>query len=264
MDKTNKNFYYIFDYDDNLLFLPTTLHVEKYENNKWVKKDISSSEYREIRKDLLIKNGWKYYNDDVNYTYSDFGDNGSRGDKALLEDTIYALENKNYGPSWDSFKKCIINGNIFMIVTARGHEPNTIKNVIRYIILNYLDNYEIIDMIKNLKIFNAYFSTRDTYWTIQEHVDYYLNNCDFIGISSNYFKTNFDNDVCLPVSPEKSKSVAIKYFVNKISQYGIKYNKEISVGFSDDDLNTVEHVYKYIRDELSLLYPIEYNIFPVI
>jgi hypothetical protein len=147
-----------------------------------------------------------------------------------------------------------------MIVTARGHEPDTIKNVVKYIILTYFKNNEIIEMIKNLRYFNNYFNTIDTYWTIEDHINYYLNLCDFIGISSTYFKEKFNINNII-ASPERDKSIAIEYFVDKISKFGKKYNKNISVGFSDDDSNTIQHVNNFIKNELSLLYPIEYKIF---
>jgi len=41
--------YYMFDYDDNILILPTNIHLEHKVNNKWIKTQVSSAEFREIR-----------------------------------------------------------------------------------------------------------------------------------------------------------------------------------------------------------------------
>jgi hypothetical protein len=39
------------------------------------------------------------------------------------------------GPAFDDFREAINNGSIFSIITARGHNPNTLKQAIyNYII----------------------------------------------------------------------------------------------------------------------------------
>lgn len=63
------------------------------------------------------------------------------------------------------------------------------------------------------------------------------------------------------VNPENGKKVAIKEFVKKVNDYGKYLNKKVKVGFSDDDLSTVQHVYRYMKNELSLNFPIDYYVY---
>ena len=42
--------YFIFDVDDNLLILNTPLHFQHFENGVWKNKNITSSDFAEIRK----------------------------------------------------------------------------------------------------------------------------------------------------------------------------------------------------------------------
>lgn len=88
----------------------------------------------------------------------------------------------------------------------------------------------------------------------------YLSVCDFYGVSSEYCKNKFGlGDVS---NPEIGKEKALKAFTKKVNQFGEKIGaKSVSLGFSDDDVKTVNHIEKFFKDELSLEFPIKYNVY---
>jgi hypothetical protein len=246
--------YYAYDWDDNILNMPTVIHMKHLVDGEWVNEDVSTSKYAKIRK----SDKWMDYED----SYVEFRDYGPRGKNAFIEDCKIAIQNKNYGPVWNSFLKTLIKGSIFAIITARGHEPSTIKSVIKYIINNELTIEEKNEMISNLIAFQDLFT--DNFNIISDIdpnylIDSYLDKCDFIGISSPSFEKK--HKISGGVSnPERLKIIALKEFTEKINKYGNQINGDISLGFSDDDIKTVNAVHKYFN-ELSTLYNINFNVF---
>lgn len=122
--------YYAFDVDDNILHLKTPIYIEREKDGNRYRESITTMEYAKIRKDndyKLLEDSFIHFSDVKN---------------TFLDDVIYAIENKKFGPSWEEFINCIKNGHIFAIITARGHEPDTIKSAISYIIYNYLSTEE--------------------------------------------------------------------------------------------------------------------------
>ena len=171
------------------------------------------------------------------------------------------MKSNDYGPVWDTFINCLVDGSIFMIITARGHEPKSIKKVVKWIINNKLSNVKKARMIKNLKEFNKLFNV-DGFenWSNDQLIDYYLSFCDFIGINSKHFAKIHGKEYD-PSKPEQGKELGIKEFVKKINKFGKEVKRRIAVGFSDDDLSTVEHIHSFMRDELSLKYAIDFNLY---
>jgi hypothetical protein len=257
--------YYCFDWDDNILVMPTMIHLEHYINNEWVKKDITTSEFTNVRKHLFNyyeKNDksaiWRFNNNEKDDSYSEFRDYGPRGRNAFLEDVKKSIRYNNYGPVWNEFINCIIGGHRFLIITARGHEPTTIKNAIKWIIYNVLNDDQRTEMINNLKCWNELFKINHDDWEDKDYINYYLNLCYYIGIYSDWFKDNFNSEGAV-LLPEKYKAIAIKYFVEKISKFGDILNRDVEIGFSDDDLSTAESIQKYFKNELSYEFPIEFS-----
>jgi len=267
IDKNKENkplCYYCFDFDDNILNMNTLIHIDQRVNGKWMPIDISTSIFRNIRSEIYKHNSgqdtdWRFRNDDVLQTYSEFRDTGPRGENAFYDDVLKAIKTKNFGPVWDTFIQCLINGSIFLIITARGHEPESIKKVVKWIINNYLNDNQKSLMIENLKKFNVLFSVNDNNWTNNQLIDFYLIFCEFIGINSKYFINKHGKYD--PSKPEQGKELGISDFVDKIYKFGKQVKKNVSVGFSDDDLSTVQHIYSYIKNELSLQYTINFNVY---
>ena len=127
--------YYSFDWDDNILHMPTKVHMDHFIDNIWVPVDITTSKFAIVRTD---KN-WRLRNNDESEAYSELGDRGIRGKYVFIKDCKKAIFGRKYGPSWPVFIKCLSNGSIFSIITSIRHEPDSIRLTIEYIIDNILN-----------------------------------------------------------------------------------------------------------------------------
>jgi len=130
--------FYIYDWDDNILFMPTKIFLDKMENGKWVHKKVSTSKFRDIRHHIDNYNKkkcgssdsaykWRFRDNDIKKSVSEFRDWGKRGSVAFYLDVKKAVERKNFGPSYNNFIHTLVNARIFLICTARGHEPSSIR-----------------------------------------------------------------------------------------------------------------------------------------
>ena len=225
-DKKNTLKYYMFDWDDNILVMPTMIHLEHKIRDEWVKMDVTTSEFTHVRKALYdyYEAGdpyanWRFYNDSNVESFSEFRDFGSRGKRAFFEDAQKAIQYEKFGPVWDEFIDCIIDGNKFLVITARGHEPGTLKHTVKWIVYNVLTQAQRNKMVKNLKQWNKLFGVKTKDWDDDEYIKKYLNQNCYIGIKSDWFQKRFGEQDKVS-SPEKFKAIAIKYFVEKIHKFG--------------------------------------------
>ena len=239
----------IFDVDNNLLHMSTPIHIELFKNNKWVPVDVLPEEFAKIRRE-----NWRKRNNDIKQTFQEFRDNGPRGNKAFMEDAKKAVLNGDFGPSFLDFINTLINGNIFLIITARGHEPETMKHFVKWLICNYMTQEQRDKMQLNLKKFQKIFKSSDV--TIKS----YLDTCEFIGIMSNYFKERFGKDFETNNSVEEGKEIAINEFLHKLEKFATKIGAKLKVGFSDDDVNTVKHMTNFFKEK-DLDVAVDYYIF---
>jgi hypothetical protein len=246
--------YYAFDWDDNILHMPTYIHMDKKEGDKWVPIDVSTSEFAIVRND---RENYRLVNNNPDEAFSEFRDSGHRGESAFIEDVKLALSKNQYGPSWDSFIDCLKEGALFSIITARGHEPKTMRNAVEYIIDRLSDDDKFLLYSNCLK--HAYiFTNEKKYSRIPKGqlsktplVSEYLDNCDFYGVSSPSFISEFNMGDAF--NPEVAKEMALDKFIEKCNNLGKKVGaKSVSVGFSDDDSKNIEHVRSYFKEKSSL------------
>ena len=257
--------YFCFDWDDNILVMPTVIHVEHRVDGEWIPIDLSTAEFGEIRTEIFKNmagedSDWRLRNNNYTDTYCEFRDYGPRGDIAFIEDAQKAVKTNSFGPVWDKFLNCLVGGHVFMIITARGHEPHTMKYAVNWILFNCLDKRQKEKMEVNLRSYNTLFEVKDITWSFKDLVDNYFDMCDFVGIYSKFFTDKFKTEG-QAAKPEKYKAMAIRSFVEKIHNFGKQIDRKVKVGFSDDDTSTAEHIYKYMKDELSLDFPIEYSVY---
>jgi len=228
---------YSFDWDDNILIMPTRIRLEKRVGKGWVPVSISTEEFREIRK--LIGSKFRYIDDDLKKSFADF-----RSHDAFISDTKEALDRRKLGPSFEKFKEALSYASDFSIITARGNPPAAIKEAIKIIIDRELSEEEKTQMKANLH---------------GTSIERYLNLQDYYPISSDSFMEKF-NISATANEPEISKTLALKDFVDRVVKEvdKIKDNDEytgLSIGFSDDDMGNVESAEKYIEETLKGLYP---------
>jgi hypothetical protein len=236
--------YSVFDWDDNILHMDTKIIMEKLVNNVWVETPVSTTDFAIFRKNPLYRVPLKEDGSpDYDKAYSNFRDVTS--DNIFLNDVIDAINNKKHAPSYNAFKKCLINGRLFFLVTARGHEPSTIRRAVEYFIDTQLTKEEKNKMRKNLIYYYNLFNE-----TIEDNntlLNNYLSLCEYIGVTSKYWceKLKFNtND-----NTELLKKIAIGYIINKLKKYKINDYK-IKIGFSDDDIHNIKTIENFFKNEL--------------
>ena len=252
--------YYLCDFDDNLLHMPTVIHMDHLVDGKWIHEDVSTEKFAQVRNDKI---NWRIINNNPDEAFIEFRDAGERGEDTFLDDVKIAVENGNFAPSWDKFIKCLTDGSIFAIITSRGHEPYSIRKAIEWIIDNFLTEDQKYEMYQNCLKFVYLYNVDKNYNRIPSGnfsktplIEDYLNCCGYYGIQSDWFVSEFGNN-----TPEKSKGLAVEDFIEKIDKFGKSIGWKVSVGFSDDDVKFSEHIEKLFRNELSLRYIMDYNIY---
>ena len=230
-----------FDWDDNILFMPTKIKMEKKESLRWIPVNVSTEEFAELR------NNPDYRLTD--HAFMDFQD-----PQTFISDTKKAIEDEKFAPSFDKLKESLIYANPFSIITARGTPSHTIKESIRILIGMTFDTEEVNKMVSNIE--KTYPSTKDM--SMDEKIDFYLSKNDYSAVTSDEFKDKFGLDVDVE-NPEEGKKIALKDYVDRVVN-GVRkltdgeYDR-LSIGFSDDDRRNIDVVIDYIRNELSVEYP---------
>jgi len=249
--------YSAFDWDDNLLHMPTTILMDQKVGDKWLPVEVSTSEFATVRND---KENYRLRDNNPDLAFSGFRDTGPRGQKAFLEDVKKAVNEKLFAPSWDAFTQALSEGAIFAIITARGHEPETIREGVEYVINNVMtEEQQFLMYSQCLK--NAYLFSRqdvDSFDRLPKGeitktplIKLYLDSCDYYGVSSDSFKKDFGEGSAS--NPEHAKELALDRFVKKCNDFGSKVGaKSVSIGFSDDDPKNVEHVQKFFKEKSAL------------
>lgn len=223
----DKKKFFLYDWDDNILVMPTKIILDKFINNQWVKVSINSTEFRHIRKKI-----GKYYRIRKD-SFSQF-----KGTKHFEKDIISAIDNKSFGPVFSKFLNTIINVQDFGIITARGHSSKIVKSGIMYIIKNVMTPKQKKQLIVNLN---------------GELLDDYLSRQKYRTVSSYEFIKEFGLDIGSQ-SPEIGKKLAITHYVENVVNTSTNFNR-ISVGFSDDDIGNIRAIESVIKKELKKKFP---------
>jgi hypothetical protein len=129
--------FYFFDFDDNVAFLATALVL--FHKETGAELSITSGQYAVEHANIGTSGPFKDYEiswDDVTGTFRNFRDRHVEelkrlglSNQAFLQDVAHALgfEDFNWkGPSWSCFYHATFNQRPVSVITARGHQPNTI------------------------------------------------------------------------------------------------------------------------------------------
>ena len=262
--KESKLKYYCFDFDDNILHMSTPIHMDRLIEGNWQPISVSPSEFAIVRNDSSYRNR----ENSPNKAFEEFRDVGPRGDKAFISDISNSIKEFKFGPSWDKFIKCLVEGSLFAIVTARGHEYETLKEGIKFIIDNCLTKEQGDLMYNNcqkfLRLFEGKTIFRESNVSLSNTklIDYYLSKCKFDGVGlpfSKSFKQDFNLDTFTKI--EESKKIALDKFLHICNDYGKQSNKHVSIGFSDDDKRNVEHVKKFFEFKSTIYDRMKLNVY---
>ncbi len=255
---------YSFDWDDNILNMPTEIYLKDDMGNP---VGMSTHEFAEYRH-LIGKETFKYKGKNiVGYDvdpYRDFVDS-----EAFIKDADKAIRNGSFAPSIDKFIEALVYANPMSINTARGHNPKVLKKGVRFFIDRVLSPQQKTFMGKNIKDnykyegnYPKHFLNKIDTLNTNQLIDLYLDDkVKYYPVSSQ----KFGEKSGLPVSggaanPEYAKQIALSHFLKsnfddvKDLIKGGKYNK-ISLGFSDDDIRNVKAMVDFIDRELSKIYP---------
>ena len=239
---------YIFDWDDNILYMPTTIKMDKKEGGEWKPVDVSTEDFAHVR----TSPDYRLRNNDPVLAFKDFRDS-----KPFIDDARKAIQSGSFAPSADKFKEALIYANPFGVNTARGHKPQVLRDGVKLFIDMVLTDEEKSTMVANIKK-----NLKETESLNDEQtIEYYLDHeGEYYPVSSEEFGKRFGLETSGgAANPEHAKKVAIEHFVRKIfknaktlvnSDY-----KKMSVGFSDDDVRNVKAVEEFIESELNRMYP---------
>ena len=232
--------YYAFDWDDNLMYMPTKLFLKAKDGSE---VPMTTGDFAEWR-DKIGKEDFDYEGKTiVGYAENPFRMFGVEGDEQFLEDIKTAPLATDR--SWNKFVEAINGGSYFAIITARGHNPLTLENGVKELIKIGRGGLDKNKLIKSLiayeKITNANFKADKE--SKKELLLNYFNNCQFSPVS--YGEASASN-------PEQAKVKALEEFESKIKE--INPEGEFELGFSDDDLKNVEVIDKELGDRIKVIY----------
>jgi hypothetical protein len=246
-EKTPDLKYYAFDWDDNIVHMPTKI-ILKDDNGEEV--GMSTEDFAEYRH-MVGKEDFNYKGHNiVGFSENPFRNFRTEGDKDFLVDAMKAKK----GPAFDDFREAINNGSIFSIITARGHNPNTLKEAVYNYIVNDFEGISKDELIKNLRKYRSFVG--DEEMSDKELIDTYLS-------LNKYHPVSF-GDESGATNPEEAKVRAMNDFVDYIKGMAAVLNKRAwlkndignkfvptkpMIGFSDDDPKNVEVMRKAFKDK---------------
>ena len=256
--------FYIFDWDDNILHMPTKIHLEQQDSaGDWHPVEVSTSVFALVRTDPRYRmppggraEAFREFQDVVD----------DSGDLSFIRDTRAALARvkagEKPGPSFETLRKTLREGRIFAIVTARGHEPETLREAVKIFIDEVLTPDERTAMMRSLRGYRWWLDKMTDFGTDEEELDYYLSMCRYHAVTNPGFFEQLKSDddfggryemASGSERPELAKEFAIRDFVEHVFHVLKRtggLGRSVSVGFSDDDAGNVRAVSDYIKEEL--------------
>jgi hypothetical protein len=217
---------YNFDWDDNILFMPTKIVVFHKETKEPL--EISTEEFGQVRtkigvegkyKDYLIGNNQTLEDGSVNpqFSFINFRDKDYGVSNDFLPQVKEALKNSPacFGPSFNSFCHALNDKDTAKrttIITARGHHPKSLYEALVY--LKSLGYFKYLPPVKNMHPVSSRKYEASAAHPSQKKLEILLNEIDAI---------------------EKiAKNSKVPHFT----------------GFSDDDNATYQSVKKVIEEEV--------------
>jgi hypothetical protein len=239
--------YYAFDWDDNIVHMPTKIILKNDEGDDVLMSTKDFADYRhKIGKEDFDYNGETI----VGFADKPLRNFGVMGDKQFVADVM----NAETGPAFDDFREAVNNGSVFAIITARGHNPNTLKRAVYKYIINNFNGINKDEVVKNLRKYRDFVGEEDM--SDEELIKSYLE-------LNKYHPVTF-GDEAGAVNPEEAKVEAMTGFENYIRAISKKLDQKlylkkkignkldlskVSIGFSDDDPKNVEVMKKHFEKD---------------
>lgn len=243
--------YYAFDWDDNIVTMPTQIMLKTEEGYEVGMSTEDFAEYRE----KIGKEPFEYQGETItSYAENPYRNFTVEGDKKFIVDSLLA----KVGPSWNDFVECINGGSIFAIITARGHTPTVLRDSIyNFIVTNHngIDKSVLIDNLKKYRDLSGEVM-KDDQLLIKE----YLDMCKYYPVT--YGEGSASN-------PEEGKIKALREFINYVKMQSKKIGQKVSftndvsnnfipqIGFSDDDPKNIESINDFLEKEYEDQKPVQ-------
>jgi hypothetical protein len=242
LDSKGTLLFYAFDWDDNILNMPTEIMVQTKNGDEVGMSTADFAIYRsKIGKEDFDYSGETITGLDYSTAFRNFRD--INDPEIFKKDVSKALQLGSFGPAWNDFIECLTNGSLFAIITARGHEAEGMRKGVEFIIdgLSKEEKSKMHDsLLMFLQLFGKTRDNEDSYESIlsfskSDLVQDYLDLCHFVGVSA-------PSRGGSPENPEAAKEDALKEFISDVNSYASKINYTAKVGFSDDDPGNVSHM----------------------
>lgn len=218
--------YYAFDWDDNLMYMPTKIMLKAEDGSEIGMSTADFAEYRpQIGKTPFDYQGTMI----VDYAENPFRNFRVEGDEQFLID----CESARVAPAWPDFVECINEGSYFAIITARGHNPHTLERAVRKVIDMQRDGINKTSFLKSLRKYEELVNQGSSL-TNKDLVDKYFENCQFSPVS--YTGPGSETEGTAS-NPEVAKKEAMAKFKAKMEE--INGQQPMTIGFSDDDFHNV-------------------------
>lgn len=238
--------YYAFDWDDNIVTMPTQIIVLSYDDEE---VGISTEDFAEFRT-MIGNEPFEYKGKTiVGYAPDPYRNFKVTGDDQFIVDSMIATP----GPSWNDFVECINGGSIFSIITARGHTPSVMRDAVYNYIVSDHNGIDKEELITNLKKYREL--AAEDIGDNQTLINQYLDLCKFYPVTFGEGSAS---------NPEEGKIKALREFINYVKEMSLKLGKKAffkndvknyfvpQIGFSDDDIRNVEVMKKEFEDEPAL------------
>jgi hypothetical protein len=232
--------YYAFDWDDNIMFMPTKIMVLT-ENEEEI--GMSTEDFAEHR----LQIGQEPFNYKgttiVGFAPDPFRYFRTEGDKRFMIDSMTAP----VGPAWNDFVECINGGSIFAIITARGHNPETLKEAVLNLILANKNGINRKTLEENLNKYSEFDQITEQINTPKgsQLITDYLNKCKFHPVSFGEGSAT---------SPEEGKNKALKSFITYCKEQAKNLLKSILEKNPNMKMTDLIPVFK---NDVSMMEPIE-------
>ena len=234
---------YSFDWDDNIINMPTSIKMLKKTESGWEKVNVTTKEF------ALLRNN-------ENYKLDEGAFDNFISEESFLTDLEEALKNNYFAPSFNKFKEALIYANPISIITARGHEPEVLRKGMDLVISYTFTEEELAKMIDNIQQNFQELDGEDVDTTLKT----YLDGHEYHPVTSEFFTEKFGlSNEAGALNPEENKKVALRDYVTKIvtgakQMVNSDLNK-LSIGFSDDDLGNVNAIKDFIQHVLQQEFP---------
>ena len=235
--------YYAFDWDDNIVTMPTQIMVLTYNDEEI---GISTEDFAKFR-EMIGNEPFEYKGETiVGYAPDPYRYFKVTGDDQFIVDAMIATP----GPSWNDFVECINGGSIFSIITARGHTPSVIRDAIYNYIVSDHNGIDKEVLIENLKKYREL--TSENIGDNQTLINEYLDLCKFYPVTFGEGSAS---------NPEEGKIKALREFISYVKEMSEKLGKKAffkndvknyfipQIGFSDDDPRNVEKIKDFLSKE---------------